>query len=64
MVTGLSDDTNTEIVSGLNRGQMVITKTVNAAANQTTTAPSILNSLGGARGGTGAVRTGTRPAGN
>jgi len=60
VVTGLSDDTNTEIVSGLNRGQMVVTRTIAPSGAQTTTAPSILNSLG-ARSGGGALRTGVTP---
>ena len=51
VVTGDSDDTNTEIVSGLTRGQFVVTKTITSGTAQTTTAPSLLSSLGGGRGG-------------
>jgi HlyD family secretion protein len=52
---GITDDTNTEIVSGLKEGDMVITKTISAtstAATKTTT-PNILQSVGG---GGGALR--------
>lgn len=68
VTTGLSDDTNTEIVSGLNRGQLVVTRTIAASATQTTaTAPSLLSGLGaraGGGGGGGAARGGTAaPAG-
>ncbi|MDE1975398.1 MAG: HlyD family efflux transporter periplasmic adaptor subunit [Patescibacteria group bacterium] len=56
IATGLSDDTNTEIVSGLQAGDWVVVKTVSGISNQSSSAsaPSILNSL---RGGGGA-RTG------
>jgi multidrug efflux pump subunit AcrA (membrane-fusion protein) len=53
ITTGLSDDTNTEIISGLNRGQLIVTRTIAASGTQTTTAPSILNSLGSRTGGGG-----------
>jgi multidrug efflux pump subunit AcrA (membrane-fusion protein) len=53
---GDSDDTNTEIVSGISPGQLVVTRTIAASAG-TTAAPNILSSLGGNRAG-GAVRTG------
>lgn len=49
---GLSDDTNTEIVSGLNEGDQIVTRTVNATA-VAATAPSILNAATGGRGGSG-----------
>jgi HlyD family secretion protein len=57
---GDSDDTNTVILSGLNRGQFVVTRTITAGSAQTA-APSILSTLGGGRGpggGGGAVRVG------
>ena len=61
---GDTDDTNTEIVDGLTRGQFVVTKTVASGSAQTTTAPSILSSLGAQRGGaTTGTRTGTAGAG-
>ncbi|MEI6396608.1 MAG: HlyD family efflux transporter periplasmic adaptor subunit [Candidatus Taylorbacteria bacterium] len=60
VVTGDSDDTNIEIVSGLTRGQFVVTKTITSgSAVSNTAAPSILSSLTGNRGGGGA-----RPGGN
>ncbi len=59
IVTGDSDDTNTEIISGLTQGQLVVTRTIAASQAQATAAPSILNSLGGNRGiGGGAARPG------
>jgi HlyD family secretion protein len=42
---GLSDDTNTEIISGLNEGDQVVSRTVNTTT--TTSAPSILNAATG-----------------
>jgi HlyD family secretion protein len=61
VTVGDSDDTNTEITSGLNPGQLVVTRTVAASAT-TSTAPSIIGAFGGNRGG---VRTGggAAPAG-
>jgi len=57
ITTGQSDDTNTEILSGLERGQFVVTKTVSQSSTQTTSAPSILSGVSGARN-TGTIRTG------
>lgn len=53
VTTGISDDTNTEILSGLNEGDSIVVKSSGStsSATATTTAPSILNSLGGNRGG-------------
>lgn len=61
VTVGLSDDTNTEIVSGLSSGEWVVTRTITTASAQTTTAPSILNSLGGNRAGatSGTLRSAT-----
>lgn len=56
VVVGMSDDTNTEIVSGLEARQWVVTRTTNGASTATA-APSILNAIGGNRAG-GAVRAG------
>ena len=48
VVTGLSDDTSTEIVFGLNEGDQIISKTIaGTATTKATTAPSILSSIGG-----------------
>ncbi len=54
--TGDSDDTNTEIINGLNRGQFVITKTSSAKSTQTTSAPSIFSSVGSRNPGTNTNR--------
>ncbi len=52
VTTGLSNDTMTEITSGLTDGQQVVVRTTTSATAQTTTAPSILSSAtSGARGG-------------
>jgi multidrug efflux pump subunit AcrA (membrane-fusion protein) len=56
VVVGQSDDTNTQIVSGLNPGDWVIVKTISASSQTASTAaaPSLLSSLGGgARGAFG-----------
>jgi HlyD family secretion protein len=56
---GLSDDQNTEIVSGLERGQFVITRTSTGSGTAAASAPSILGAFGGQRAGgaQGAART-------
>lgn len=50
---GLSDDTNTEILSGLEEGQQVVVRTVAASPTTATTqsAPSLLGGAGGGGGG-------------
>ena len=58
---GSTDSTNTEIQSGLTAGEWVVTKTATASATtaKTTTAPSLLSSIGaGGRGGGGGIRPG------
>jgi HlyD family secretion protein len=59
---GISDDTNTEITSGLNEGDTVVTQTINASAAKSAAA-SATSALrlggGGFGGGGGAVRTTT-----
>lgn len=55
VTTGDSDDTNIEILSGLNRGDFVVTKTTAVGSAQTTTAPSILSGMTGARRTSGSV---------
>jgi len=63
---GLSDNTNTQIISGLNPGDLVVTQTVvgTATVAKTTTSTSILSSLGGGgarvSGGTGGYTGGGR----
>ena len=64
VTVGDSDDTNTVILSGLNPGQLVVTRTIASGSAQTTGAPSILSSLGGNRGGaTGGAGGAARPTG-
>ena len=61
VTTGISDDLDTEILSGLSTGDEIVTKTIVTAAGAktaTTTAPSILGSIGGGRSITG-TRAGT-----
>ncbi len=54
--TGLSNDTHTEIVSGLNEGDVVVTKTITGeAVSATVQAPSLFGG-GGVRGTGGGVR--------
>ena len=63
VTTGASDDTNTEIIDGLQAGEFVITKTssVSATTAQSSSAPSILSSFGGRAGGTRVTTGGARP---
>jgi HlyD family secretion protein len=49
---GVSNDTTTEIVSGLGEGDSVIARTITATAAKTTTAPSLLGSGSRTGGGT------------
>lgn len=56
--TGISDDTNIEIISGLTEGQQVVSRTTTSTAAKTATSPSATSLLGGNRGGGGAVRIG------
>ena len=64
VVVGLSNDTSTEIVSGLNVGDRIVTKTTTASATvakTTSSAPSLFGSAGGNRGGASSgsiIRTG------
>lgn len=56
VVTGLSNDTMTEIVSGLKEGEQVVTRTIAGTATTATTAtqaPSIFNAAGVRAPGTG-----------
>jgi multidrug efflux pump subunit AcrA (membrane-fusion protein) len=52
VTTGISDDTNTEITSGISVGDVVITGT-NATTSSSTTSPFSSGGFGGARGGGG-----------
>ena len=55
---GISNDTVTEIVSGINEGDKVITRTVLATTAKATTAPSLFGAAGARTGTGGAARTG------
>src|ERR1035437_953954 len=70
---GLSDDTNTEITSGLNEGDIIVIRTITNTSSSASSQASILSSLSGGRGGFGGggataqptISTATaRPAGN
>ncbi len=63
VTTGLSDDTSTQILSGLKEGDIVVTRTITTTAAKPATAASATSLLGGTRAGIGggAVRaTGAR----
>lgn len=50
VTVGLSDDTATEIISGLKAGDKIITKTIAPTTTKTANAPSLLGNIGGNRG--------------
>ena len=50
---GIANDTNTEIISGLKEGDIIVTKTITGTTTKAT--PSILNTMGGNRAGSGAL---------
>ncbi len=52
ITTGISDDTNTEVIEGVNEGDRIIVRTISGAATRNTT-PTIFSGIGG----------GSRPAG-
>lgn len=54
--TGIFDDLNTEIISGVTEGQQIVTRTITSTTQTTQSAPSLFGA-GGIR--TGAVRTNT-----
>lgn len=52
--TGISDNTSTEIISGLKESDQIVTKIITVTASTTSTTPSLLNAVGGnTRGGAG-----------
>ena len=51
VVTGISDDTNVEIISGLEEGQQIVTRTISASAANTTATSGSANRGGGPSGG-------------
>ena len=53
--TGVSNDTSTEIISGLKEGDQVVTKTIISTTSSSTTTPSLLNAVGGNRSSGGAT---------
>ena len=56
---GISDDTNTEILTGLSEGQQIVARTISATTKTTTqTAPSLFGGGGGVRTGGGGARGG------
>ncbi|MEI6553692.1 MAG: HlyD family efflux transporter periplasmic adaptor subunit, partial [bacterium] len=67
VVVGLSNDTETEITSGLSVGDRIVTKTTTgvAATTKTSTAPSLFGSGGNKGGSSGGsiIKTGGAPAG-
>lgn len=50
---GISNDTDTEIISGLNEGDQAILRVIATSTNKTATAPSLFGSSGGGQGGGG-----------
>lgn len=57
---GISDDTNTQVISGLKEGDIIVTKTITSSVQKisSSTAPSILGAVSGSKtgSGTGAMR--------
>jgi HlyD family secretion protein len=59
ITVGISNNTSTEILSGLNEGDTIVTRTISpTGTTATTTAPSILGTPGGGARGGGAIRIG------
>lgn len=56
---GISNDTSTEIISGIDEGSEIITRTILGTAVKTTTAPSLFGNGGRVGGSTGATRATT-----
>ena len=57
VVIGLSNDTSTEIISGINEGDQIVLKATTVTATTSTTAPSLLGAIGGNRTATGGANT-------
>jgi HlyD family secretion protein len=47
ITTGISNDTSTEIVSGLNENDSIVTKTITGTSASKNSTPSLLNAVGG-----------------
>ncbi len=58
VTTGIADDTNTEITTGVNVGDVVITGTSAATSNSSSTSSPFSGGFGGGRGGGTVIRTG------
>ncbi|MFA6300884.1 MAG: efflux RND transporter periplasmic adaptor subunit [Candidatus Paceibacterota bacterium] len=58
VVVGTSDDTSTEIISGLSEGDKIVIKTIVGAKTVATSTPSLLNAVSGNRAGAAAGGTG------
>ncbi len=56
ITVGISDDQNTEIISGINEGDKIVSKTVTGSVVTTAQAPSLLNAVGGNRSAGGGAR--------
>lgn len=64
IATGLSNDTDTEIVSGLNEGDEIVTRAIApSAGTATAAAPSLFGSTGGGARSGAAAAGGARPTG-
>ncbi len=63
VTVGLSDDTNTEILSGLSEKEWVVTRTSMGGATNTSSAPSIFSTLGGGNRAGGATTRAVRIGG-
>jgi HlyD family secretion protein len=60
ITVGISNDTSVEIVSGLNEGDQVVSRSV-TSTTKTSTTPSLLSGIGGNRtGATAATKAVTR----
>ena len=60
VTVGISDDTSTQIISGLEIGKIIVTKTI-VGTTSTTTTPSILSAATGNRGAGGSAAKISRP---
>ena len=60
VTTGISDDTSTEIVTGLTEGQSIVTKTIAPSTTTSTSAPSLIGGQTGRAGGAAATRNSGR----
>lgn len=58
VVTGLIDDNNTEIISGLKEGDIIVIKTIIGSTTTKSTTPSLINAVGGSRTTTSGTRMG------